>query len=152
VDGGEGTGALDELDELSLVVQWPRKGPAKAERKVRGWPAESTLRTGAPAEVARREEAGARRIAARGEGEERLCTKHEREREGGAPAEAAAREREGRESLLVSSLVLRGETPTSEGGREEDEKFCEPMGREGKKFLEKRVIRERGLAGGKVRG
>jgi hypothetical protein len=26
------------------------------------------------------------------------------------------------------------------------------MGREGKKFLEKLVIRERGLAGGKVRG
>ncbi len=110
------------------------------------------LRTGTPADVARRREAGARRLAAKGEGEERLCAKHERESEGGAPAEAAARDREGRESLLVSSLALRGETPTSEGGREEDEKFFEPMGREGKKFLEKLVIRERGLAGGKVRG
>jgi hypothetical protein len=51
----------------------------------------------------------------------------------------------------VSGLVVR-ETPTSEGGREEDEIFFEPMGREGKMFLEKLVIRERGLAGGKVRG
>ena len=40
----------------------------------------------------------------------------------GAPAEVAAREREGRE------------TPKSEKGREEDEKFFGPMGREGKKF------------------
>ena len=110
------------------------------------------LRTGAPADVARRREAGARRLAAKGEGEERRCTKHEREREGGAPAEAAARDREGRESLLVSSLVLRGDTPTSEGGREEDEKCFEPMGREEKMFLEKRKFRERGLVGGKVRG
>ena len=110
------------------------------------------LRTGAPADVARRREAGARRLAAKGKGEERRCTKHEREREGGAPAEAAARDREGRESLRVPSLVLRGETTTSEGGREEDEKFGEPMGREEKMFLEKRKFRERGLVGGKVRG
>ena len=75
-----------------------------------------------------------------------------REKEkGGAPAEVAARDREGRESLVVSSLVL-GETPKSEGRREEDEKLFEPMGREGKMFLEKLVILERGLAGGKVRG
>ena len=40
----------------------------------------------------------------------------------GAPAEVAAREREGRE------------TPKSEKGREEDEKVFGPMGREGKKF------------------
>ena len=72
--------------------------------------------------------------------------------ERGAPAEVAARDREGRESLLVSSLVLRGETPTSEGGRGEGEKYFEPMGREGKKFLERLVIRDRGLAGGKGRG
>ena len=110
------------------------------------------LRTGAPADVARRREAGARRLAAKGEGEERRCTKYEREREGGAPAEAAARDREGRESLLVSSLVLRGETPTSEGGREEGEEFFDPMGREGKKLLERLVIRDIGLAGGKGRG
>ena len=177
----------------SPVSHWSRKGPANAERNVRGWPAESKLRTGAPADVARRREAGARRLAAKGEGEERRCTKYEREREGGAPAEAAARDREGREgvekqggrgretgapaelpavrqtrgapralkvlrpnsskvrpnnrwfasplrksaerqeegreSLLVSSLVLRGETPTSEGGRGEGENFFEPMGR-----------------------
>ncbi len=100
------------------------------------------MRTGAPADVARRREAGARRLAAKGEGEERLCRKHESEREGEAPAEAAAREREGRESLLVSSVV-RGETPTSDGGREEDEIFVEPMGREGKKFLGILGIRER---------
>ena len=92
------------------------------------------LRTGARADGARRREAGARRLAAKGEGEERRCTKHERERKGGAPAEAAARDREGREGLLVSSRVLRGETMTSEGGQEEDEKFFEPMGREGKCF------------------
>jgi hypothetical protein len=122
-----------------------------AERNVRGWPAESTLRTGAPADVALRRDAWARRLEAKGEGEERLCKKHEREREGGAPAEVAARDREGRESLVVSSLVLR-ETPQSKGRREEDEKFFEPMGREGKMFLEKLVILERGLAGGKVRG
>jgi hypothetical protein len=125
----------------SLIVHWPRKGPAKAERKVRGWPTESTFRTGAPADGARRREAGARGLAAKGEGEERLCRKHESERKGEAPAEAAAREREGRESLLVSS-VLR-ETPTSDGEREEDEKLFEPMGREGKKFLEILGIRER---------
>jgi hypothetical protein len=100
------------------------------------------LRTGAPADVARRREAGGRRLAAKGEGEERLCRNKESEREGEAPAEAAAKEREGRESLLVSS-VLRGETPTSDGGREEYEKFCEPMGREGKKFLEILGIREK---------
>ena len=41
----------------------------------------------------------------------------------GAPAEVAAREREGRE------------TPKSEKGREEDEKFFGPMGREGNKNL-----------------
>jgi hypothetical protein len=109
------------------------------------------LRTGTPADGARRREAGARRLAAKGEGEERLCTKHEREGKGGAPAEVAARDREGRESRLVSGLVVR-DTPTSEGGREEDEIFFEPMGREGKMFLEKLVIRERGLVGGKVRG
>ena len=66
-----------------------------------------------------------------------------REKEkGGAPAEAAARDREGRERLLVSSVV-RGETPTSDGGREEDEKLFEPMGREGKRGLEILGIRER---------
>ena len=83
----------------SLIVHWSRKGPAKAERKVRGWPAESTLRTGAPADVARRREAGARWLATKGEGEERLCRKQESEREGEAPAEAAARDREGREGV-----------------------------------------------------
>ena len=65
---------------------------------------------------------------------------------------AAERQEEERERLLVSSLVLRGETPTSEGGRGEGEKFFEPMGREGKKFLERLVIRDSGLAGGKGRG
>ena len=119
---------------------------------MRGWPAESKFRTGAPADVAGRGEAGARRLAARGEGGERLCTKQEREREGGAPAEAAARDREGRESLLVSSLVLRGGIKTSDGGRDEDEKFFGPMGREEKYFLEKRKFGERGLVGAKVRG
>ena len=110
------------------------------------------LRTGAPADVARRREAGARRLAAKGKGEERRCTKHEIEREGGAPAEAAARDREGRESLLMSSLVLRGGIKTSDGGRDEDEKFFGPMGREEKYFLEKRKFGERGLVGAKVRG
>ena len=52
----------------------------------------------------------------------------------------------------MSSLVLRGETATSEGGREEGEEFFEPMGREGKKLLERLVIRDIGLAGGKGRG
>ncbi len=86
----------------SLVIHWSRKGPANAERNVRGWPAESTLRTGAPTDVKSRREAGARRLAAKGEGgapaergarkerdvrlevagEERLRTKQEREREG----------------------------------------------------------------------
>ncbi len=67
---------------------------------MRGWPAESKLRTGAPADVESRREAGARRLAARGEwgapveraarrergarlkvaGEERLCRKQEREK------------------------------------------------------------------------
>jgi hypothetical protein len=122
-----------------------------AERNVRGWPAESTLRTGAPADVALRRDAWARRLEAKGEGEERLCKKHEREREGGAPAEVAAMDGEGRESLVVSSLVLR-ETPNSEGRREEDENFFEPMGREGKMWLEKLVILDGGLAGGKVIG
>ncbi len=63
----------------------------------------------------------------------------------------AARDREGRESRLVSGLVAR-DTPTSEGGREEDEIVFEPLARGGRMFLEKLVIRERGLAGGKVRG
>ena len=49
----------------------------------------------------------------------------------GAPAEVAAREREGRE------------TPKSEKGREEDEKFFGPMGREGKNCLGKRLERAR---------
>jgi hypothetical protein len=47
--------------------------------------------------------------------------------ERGAPAEAAARDREGRD------------TPKSEGRREEDEKCVGPMGREGKKLLGKGV-------------
>ena len=47
----------------------------------------------------------------------------------GAPAEVAAREREGRE------------TPKSEKGREEDEKFFGPMGREGKKNWGKKLER-----------
>ena len=51
-----------------------------------------------------------------------------REREErGAPAEVAAREREGRE------------TSKSEKGREEDEKFLGPMGREGKNILGKKA-------------
>ena len=45
----------------------------------------------------------------------------------GAPAEVAARDREERE------------TPKSEKGREEDEKFLGPMGREGKKKLGKKA-------------
>ena len=49
----------------------------------------------------------------------------------GTPAEAAAREREGRE------------TPKSEKGREEDEKCFGPMGREGKNCLGKRLKRAR---------
>ncbi len=69
---------------------------------MRGWLAESTLKTEAPADVVSRREAGARRLAARVEGgapteraarrergarrevagEERLCRKQEREREG----------------------------------------------------------------------
>ena len=44
--------------------------------------------------------------------------------ERGAPAEVAARDREGRE------------TPKSEKGREEDDNFLGPMGREGKTFGE----------------
>ena len=51
--------------------------------------------------------------------------------ERGAPAEAAARDREGRE------------TPKSEKGREEDEKLFGPMGREGKNCLGKRLERAR---------
>ena len=47
--------------------------------------------------------------------------------ERGAPAEVAARDREGRE------------TPKSEKRREEDEKFVGPMGREGKHFLGKQA-------------
>ena len=49
----------------------------------------------------------------------------------GAPAEVAAGEREGRE------------TPKSENGREEDEKFFGPMGREGKKFWGRKLERAR---------
>ena len=45
----------------------------------------------------------------------------------GAPAEVAAREREGRE------------TPKSEKGREEDDNFLGPMGREGKIVLGKQA-------------
>ncbi len=53
-----------------------------------------------------------------------------------APAEAAAREREGRD------------TPKSEGRREEDETRFGPMGREGKIFGEKmRDKRGDGLGG-----
>ena len=51
--------------------------------------------------------------------------------ERGAPAEVAARGREGRE------------TPKSEKGREEDEKFFGPMGREGKENLGKKASLER---------
>ncbi len=51
--------------------------------------------------------------------------------ERGAPAEVAARVREGRETLK------------SEKGREEDEKFFGPMGREGKENLGKKASLER---------
>ena len=51
--------------------------------------------------------------------------------ERGAPAEVAARDREGRE------------TPKSEKGREEDEKFFGPMGREVKNFWGKKLERAR---------
>ena len=52
-------------------------------------------------------------------------------KERGAPAEVAARDTEGRG------------TPKSEKGREEDEKFFGPMGREGKKFWGKKLERAR---------
>ncbi len=87
MDGGESTGALHELDEFVIVacIHLRRNGPARAERNVRGWPTASTFRTGTPADVERRKEAGARRLAARGER--------------GAPAERAIRtERGGTES------------------------------------------------------
>ena len=58
----------------------------------------------------------------------------------GAPAEVAAGEREGRE------------TPKSENGREEDEKFFGPMGREGKIFWGRKLERARWLAWGELRG
>ena len=110
VNGSEGTCALHELDEFVIVSVDPLvpKGTSQRRTKCQGLAAESMLRTGAPADVARRREAGARRLAAKGEGEDRRCRKQERERKGGAPAEAAARDREGRESLLMSSLDWRG--------------------------------------------
>ncbi len=66
----------------------------KAERNVRGWPAESTLRTGTPADVESGREAGARRLETRGEG--------------GAPAErAAGRERDARREVAVGERRCR---------------------------------------------
>ena len=56
----------------------------------------------------------------------------------GAPAEAAARDREGRD------------TPKSEGRREEDEKGFGPMGREGKNFGEKTLDKRGGIGGGGI--
>ncbi len=51
VDGTEGSGSFDELNEL-VVIRFPATiadggGPARAERKVRGEPEGSRLRTGA---------------------------------------------------------------------------------------------------------
>ena len=86
----------------SLVIHWLRNGPAKAERNVRGWPAESTLRTGAPADVESRREAGARRLAAKGEG--------------GALAErAAGRERGARREVAGEEILCRKQESEREG-------------------------------------
>ena len=69
---------------------------------MRGWPAESTLRTGAPADVEGRMEAGARRLAARGEG--------------GAPAErAAGRERGARREVAGEGRLRRKQEREREG-------------------------------------
>jgi hypothetical protein len=75
-----------------------------AERNVKGWPAESTLRTGAPADVALRRDAWARRLEAKGEGEERLCKNmREKEKEG----QPLKWQREiGRGERVLSCLVL----------------------------------------------
>jgi hypothetical protein len=63
-----------------------------------------------------------------------------REMRGGAPAEVAARDREGRG------------TPRSEKSSEEDDKFFGPIGREGKFFLEKRRVERDDWLGGNSEG
>ena len=54
----------------------------------------------------------------------------------GAPAEAAAREKDerGAPAEVAAGDKEGRETPKSEKGREEDEKLFGPMGREGKKI------------------
>jgi hypothetical protein len=66
----------------------------------------------------------------------KVATREREER--GAPTEVAARDREGRD------------TPKSEGRREEDEKIFGPMGREGKRFLEKVLVERSDWLGGNV--
>ncbi len=69
---------------------------------MRGWPAESTLRKGAPADVESRREAGARRLAAKGEG--------------GAPAErAAGRDRGARREVSGEEILCRKQERKREG-------------------------------------
>ncbi len=59
----------------------------------------------------------------------------------GAPAEAAARERDerGAPAEVAARDREERETPKSEKGREEDEKFVGPMGREEKQMLGKQA-------------
>ena len=63
----------------------------------------------------------------------------------GAPAEAAARERDERGAPAeVAAGDREGrETPKSEKGREEDETCFGPMGREGKTFWGRKLERAR---------
>ena len=63
----------------------------------------------------------------------------------GAPAEAAARERDerGAPAEVAARDREERETPKSEKGREEDDNFLGPMGREGKIFLGKQASRGR---------
>ncbi len=62
-----------------------------------------------------------------------------------APAEAAAREREerGAPAEVAAGDKEGRETPKSEKGREEDDKFFGPMGREGNFFLGRQARRAR---------
>ncbi len=95
----------------SLVIHWLRNGP-NAERNVRGWPAESKLRTGAPADAERRGEAGARGVGAKGEGrggrgtrgtrrQERERRENGRCREGETLDERRERRRRGVKQMIV---------------------------------------------------
>ena len=72
----------------------------------------------------------------------------------GAPAEAAAREKDerGPPAVVAAGDKEGRETPKSEKGREEDDNFFGPMGREEKFFWGKEWRRARLLAWGELRG